>query len=80
MIYSTNFFKHRQEQVLASAGPIVEHLFNLIKPETALDIGCATGIWLAQAQKKGCGKNQRDRWALGPARTVRNQRNFLFRA
>ncbi|QEQ57179.1 methyltransferase domain-containing protein [Chlorobium phaeovibrioides] len=56
MIYSTNFFKHRQEQVLASAGPIVEHLFNLIKPETALDIGCATGIWLAQAKKKGAVK------------------------
>jgi SAM-dependent methyltransferase len=53
MTYSTEFFKNRREQTLASARPIVEHLWKAIKPETVLDVGCATGIWLAEAQKKG---------------------------
>lgn len=53
MTYSTEFFKNRREQTLASARPIVEHLWKVIKPKSVLDVGCATGIWLAEAQKKG---------------------------
>lgn len=53
MTYSTEFFTNRREKTLASAKPIVEHVWGAIKPKTVLDVGCATGIWLAQAQKKG---------------------------
>jgi SAM-dependent methyltransferase len=53
MTYSTEFFTSRREKTLASAKPIVEHLWEAVKPKTVLDVGCATGIWLAEAQKKG---------------------------
>lgn len=53
MTYSTEFFTSRRAKTLASAQPIVEHVWEAIKPKTVLDVGCATGIWLAQAQKQG---------------------------
>lgn len=53
MTYSTEFFTSRREKTLASAQPIVDYLWAVIKPESVLDVGCATGIWLAQAQKQG---------------------------
>ncbi|PXX88886.1 hypothetical protein DIT71_17005 [Marinobacter vulgaris] len=56
MTYSTEFFKDRREQTMASAKPIVALLWEAIKPETVLDVGCATGIWLAQAQNHGAAK------------------------
>lgn len=53
MTYSTEFFTSRREKTLASAQPIVDRVWEAIKPESVLDVGCATGIWLAQAQRKG---------------------------
>lgn len=53
MTYSIEFFRSRREKTLASAQSIVDHIWETIQPKSVLDVGCATGIWLSQARRRG---------------------------
>lgn len=51
--YSNAFFSNRRELALASAKQIFDVLWQYTQPESVLDVGCATGIWLAECQRRG---------------------------
>lgn len=53
MKYDNNFYTERRKVTSSSAEKILNIVFNECKPESILDIGCATGIWLALAKEKG---------------------------
>jgi 2-polyprenyl-3-methyl-5-hydroxy-6-metoxy-1,4-benzoquinol methylase len=53
MAYSAEFFQRRRTKTLDSALPILDIFWETIRPDTVLDVGCATGIWLAEAKRKG---------------------------
>ena len=53
MSYDKSFFVNRRTLTLASADKILEVLWKFTQPKSMLDIGCATGIWLAEGKRKG---------------------------
>lgn len=53
--YDKSFFVNRRSLTQASAQIILNIIFPILKPNSVLDIGCATGIWLAEAINNGAG-------------------------
>ena len=56
MTYSPDFFAKRHALAKVSASLILESFCQVFRPTSVLDLGCATGIWLAEAKRKGVGK------------------------
>ena len=53
MEYDKTFFVKRRALTLASAEKILDIVWQIIQPKTVLDVGCGTGIWLAECKRKG---------------------------
>ena len=51
--YDEGFFQHQADGSERSARLVLEHLFDLYRPESILDIGCGVGTWLQAAQSLG---------------------------
>ncbi len=51
--YDKSFFINRRALAQASAKSILKIIWPLTQPKSALDIGCATGIWLAECSNNG---------------------------
>jgi SAM-dependent methyltransferase len=51
--YDSTFFKALEEGVARSAEIATELVMELIAPKSAVDIGCGTGIWLAELGSRG---------------------------
>ncbi|CAA0125658.1 Ubiquinone biosynthesis O-methyltransferase [BD1-7 clade bacterium] len=56
MTYSEEFFTSREKVTEASANKVFDVIWSYFQAESVLDVGCATGIWLCEAQKKGVSK------------------------
>ncbi|MEQ9374717.1 MAG: methyltransferase domain-containing protein [Imperialibacter sp.] len=52
--YSSTFFQRQSKTSLRSAKAVLPFVFDLLKPKSALDVGCGVGAWLAAAQETGC--------------------------
>jgi hypothetical protein len=53
MTYSAEFFARRRTLALQSAERILDILWPIVSVQSVLDIGCASGIWLAEAKRRG---------------------------
>ncbi len=53
MRYSKEFYEKRRVLTQVSARRILEILWDYVVPESAVDVGCATGTWLAEARNRG---------------------------
>ena len=53
MNYSENFYRDRQARTRYSAAKVLELLWPVLTPDSVLDVGCATGIWLTEAVRLG---------------------------
>lgn len=53
MTYSADFFAQRRKLALQSAERILDILWPIVPVQSVLDIGCASGIWLAEAKRRG---------------------------
>lgn len=51
--YTSQFFRDLDFHSLQSANEIVPILYDLLKPESVIDIGCGTGVWLSVFQDLG---------------------------
>jgi SAM-dependent methyltransferase len=47
LVYDSGFFDYHEEPVRRSAQNMVPTLVDLFKPQSVVDVGCGTGIWLA---------------------------------
>lgn len=56
MTYEQTFFKDRRDKTLVSSRAVLEQVWNVFQPVSVLDIGCATGIWLTECQRRGVDK------------------------
>jgi hypothetical protein len=43
-------------QTLESAARVLDILWGIFQPQSVIDVGCATGIWLAECKRKGSKK------------------------
>lgn len=50
-IYSSDFYKSRQQLAQKSASIILKHLFSNIKINSVIDFGCGTGTWLHECRE-----------------------------
>jgi SAM-dependent methyltransferase len=48
LVYNTHFFDDVASYTRESAGIVTSLVYDLVKPASVLDVGCATGTWLAQ--------------------------------
>jgi len=53
MQYDKKFFVKRRAQTLVSAEKILDIMWQIFQPKSVLDVGCGTGIWLAECKRKG---------------------------
>ena len=53
MTYSAGFFAQRRALALQSAERVLDILWPIVPAQSALDVGCASGIWLAEAKRRG---------------------------
>jgi len=53
MTYSSDFFAQRRKLALQSAEQILDILWPIIPAQSVVDVGCASGIWLAEAKRRG---------------------------
>lgn len=51
--YSPEFYDWQEEGALRSAREIVPQVLGLVRPESVLDVGCGTGVWLSVFQENG---------------------------
>ena len=51
--YGKSFFADRRALTVASAERVLEILWEHVQPQSVLDAGCATGIWLAACKMRG---------------------------
>jgi SAM-dependent methyltransferase len=51
--YSSSFFDEIIDDSLSSAGVIVPRVLSIVKPESVVDVGCATGAWLSVFRESG---------------------------
>jgi len=56
MQYDKSFFINRRALTSTSAEKILDILWQHLQPKTVFDIGCGTGIWLAECKKIGATK------------------------
>ncbi len=57
--YSEGFYKTRHDETLYSAETIISHLLELLPTiNSAVDVGCGIGTWLAVLKGKGVGEIQ----------------------
>lgn len=54
--YDKSFFSNRQTYTLQSARKIIDILSGFLKPNSVVDAGCATGIWLSVFKENGTQK------------------------
>ena len=47
MNYTSSFFDEIIDDSLSSAGVVVPRVLSIVKPESVVDVGCATGAWLS---------------------------------
>jgi hypothetical protein len=52
-IYSDKFYRNLQETSMNSARIVVPLLMELLTPESVIDVGCGTGIWLHEFMNQG---------------------------
>jgi SAM-dependent methyltransferase len=52
-IYTPEFFSSLEHGSLASARTVVPMLLEFLRPNTVVDVGCATGAWLAAFREAG---------------------------
>jgi SAM-dependent methyltransferase len=52
-VYDHQFWNHTQGRSLAAARVVVPRLIRLLHPRSVVDVGCGTGIWLAEFLKDG---------------------------
>ena len=53
MNYTSSFFDEIIDDSLSSAGVIVPTVLSIVKPESVVDVGCATGAWLSVFRESG---------------------------
>lgn len=53
MTYSADFFAQRRTLALQSAERILDILWPIVSAQSVIDVGCASGIWLAEAKRRG---------------------------
>jgi SAM-dependent methyltransferase len=51
--YDREFFQSRRALACSSASVVLGILFEYVQPRSVLDLGCATGIWLAECKRRG---------------------------
>lgn len=51
--YTSDYFQSYLEEVKKSAEAIVPIVMSLIRPESVVDVGCGTGIWLSRFKEHG---------------------------
>jgi len=51
--YTSDFFEVQMPISLRSARVILPKIFKVVKPNSILDVGCGTGVWLSVAQELG---------------------------
>lgn len=56
MKYTSDFFVRRSTLTADSATRILELLWPALHPDSVLDVGCATGLWLAECKRRGASK------------------------
>ena len=54
IIYGRAFFDYVDAGSVPSARVVVDELFNLLRPDSVLDVGCGRGGWLAAWESAGC--------------------------
>jgi hypothetical protein len=52
-IYSKEFYLRRQKLTRQSVQKIIGILYPLLRPQSVIDLGCATGTWLAECTRQG---------------------------
>ena len=52
-MYDPIFYRQRSEGSYRSATLVVEYLFSLFRPASAIDLGCGTGGWLRALRERG---------------------------
>lgn len=52
--YTGNFHSDRDSHTRNSAEAVISLLFELIRPESVVDVGCGVGTWLATFTRMGC--------------------------
>jgi SAM-dependent methyltransferase len=53
MNYTSRFFDEIVDDSLSSARIVVPRVLSIIKPESVVDVGCATGAWLSVFRQSG---------------------------
>ena len=53
MNYSSSFFDEIVDDSLSSAHVVVPSVLSIVKPESVVDVGCATGAWLSVFRESG---------------------------
>jgi SAM-dependent methyltransferase len=55
-LYNAQFYEFNRERTFASAAIVVPIVMNLLRPESVVDVGCGTGIWLRAFSEAGVGR------------------------
>jgi SAM-dependent methyltransferase len=52
-VYTPEFYRNCSAGSASSAAVVVPYLAKLLKPSSVLDVGCGTGLWLAEWERTG---------------------------
>jgi SAM-dependent methyltransferase len=53
LVYSSQYYRRLNEGSIRSARAIVPLMIELVQPKRVVDVGCGTGAWLAEFQRRG---------------------------
>lgn len=54
MAYTKGFYEHNRKVTETTAQIIAKLMMGIVKPKSVVDVGCASGLFLHEFEKKGC--------------------------